>query len=80
MTQTSISRERGRRRDAEPSPRRRRQGLLARMENEAPLAAVPGLEIGHVTARHLSEAITRQPEGGHAGQARPKLTDRGATP
>jgi len=80
MTRTSVSRERGRRRDAEPGPRRRRQGLLARRETEAPLAAGPGLEIGHVTARHLSEAITRQPEGGYAGQARPKRTARGATP
>ncbi len=36
------------------------RGLLSRMENEAQLAGVLGHEIGHVTARHVSNALTRQ--------------------
>jgi predicted Zn-dependent protease len=36
------------------------RGLLSRMDNEAELAGVLGHEIGHVTARHVSTALTRQ--------------------
>ncbi|MBM3239771.1 tetratricopeptide repeat protein [Candidatus Poribacteria bacterium] len=36
------------------------RGLLTRMDNEAELAGVLGHEIGHVTARHVSTALTRQ--------------------
>jgi predicted Zn-dependent protease len=36
------------------------RGLLAYLENEAQLAVVIGHEIGHVTARHTAERITRQ--------------------
>ncbi|MFQ6042584.1 MAG: M48 family metalloprotease [Candidatus Poribacteria bacterium] len=36
------------------------RGLLSRMDNEAELAGVLGHEIGHVTARHVSNALTRQ--------------------
>jgi len=36
------------------------RGLLSRMDNEAELAGVLGHEIGHVTARHVSNAYTRQ--------------------
>lgn len=36
------------------------RGLLSQMENEAQLAAVLGHEVGHVTARHVNEMITRQ--------------------
>ncbi len=36
------------------------RGLLAKMTNEAQLAAVLGHEIGHVTARHAAAGYTRQ--------------------
>ena len=36
------------------------RGLLSRMDNEAEFAGVLGHEIGHVTARHVSNALTRQ--------------------
>lgn len=36
------------------------RGLVEKMTNEAQLAGVLGHEIGHVTARHISEAISRQ--------------------
>jgi predicted Zn-dependent protease len=36
------------------------RGLLSRMDNEAQVAGVLGHEIGHVTARHVSSALTRQ--------------------
>jgi len=36
------------------------RGLLSQMSNEAQLAAVLGHEVGHVTARHVNEIITRQ--------------------
>lgn len=36
------------------------RGLLAYLENEAQLAVILGHEIGHVTARHTAERITRQ--------------------
>ncbi|MHB8763843.1 MAG: M48 family metalloprotease [Deferrisomatales bacterium] len=36
------------------------RGLLAKMDNEAQLAAVLGHEIGHVTARHAAAGYTRQ--------------------
>jgi len=36
------------------------RGLISEMRNEAQLAAVLGHEIGHVTARHVNEMITRQ--------------------
>lgn len=36
------------------------RGLLSQMTNEAQLAAVLGHEVGHVTARHVNEMITRQ--------------------
>jgi predicted Zn-dependent protease len=36
------------------------RGLLSRMDNEAQLASVLGHEIGHVTARHVANALTRQ--------------------
>jgi predicted Zn-dependent protease len=36
------------------------RGLLAYLENEAQLAMILGHEIGHVTARHTAERITRQ--------------------
>ncbi len=36
------------------------RGLLTHMGNEAELASVLGHEIGHVTARHTAQAITRQ--------------------
>lgn len=36
------------------------RGLISEMQNEAQLAAVLGHEIGHVTARHVNEMITRQ--------------------
>ena len=35
------------------------RGILAYMDNEAQLAAVLGHEIGHVTARHTAQQITR---------------------
>lgn len=36
------------------------KGLAEKMSNEAQLAGVLGHEIGHVTARHINEKITRQ--------------------
>ncbi len=36
------------------------RGLLEQFENEAQLAGVLGHEIGHVTGRHIDEAITQQ--------------------
>ncbi|GAB4554469.1 MAG: hypothetical protein Tsb0013_17120 [Phycisphaerales bacterium] len=36
------------------------RGLMARMTNESQLAAVLGHEIGHVTAEHADQQITRQ--------------------
>jgi predicted Zn-dependent protease len=36
------------------------RGLISEMQNEAQLAAVLGHEVGHVTARHVNEMITRQ--------------------
>ncbi|MBC8233213.1 M48 family metalloprotease [bacterium] len=36
------------------------RGLISRMDNEAQVASVLGHEIGHVTARHVSSAYTRQ--------------------
>lgn len=36
------------------------RGLISQMTNEAQLAAVLGHEVGHVTARHVNEIITRQ--------------------
>ena len=36
------------------------RGLLTHMANEAELASVLGHEIGHVTARHTAQALTRQ--------------------
>lgn len=36
------------------------RGLAAKMTNEAQLAGVLGHEVGHVTARHINDAITRQ--------------------
>ncbi len=35
------------------------RGLAAKMTNEAQLAAVLGHEIGHVTARHINDRVTR---------------------
>jgi predicted Zn-dependent protease len=35
------------------------RGLLARLDNEAEMAAVIGHEIGHVTAEHVNERISR---------------------
>lgn len=36
------------------------RGLLAKMDNEAQLAGVLGHEVGHVTARHANDMVTRQ--------------------
>lgn len=36
------------------------RGLLAKMKNEAQLAGVLGHEIGHVTAQHIGQQMTRQ--------------------
>jgi len=36
------------------------RGLLAKMTNEAQLAAVLGHEIGHVTAKHINDRLTQQ--------------------
>lgn len=36
------------------------RGLVAQLENEAELAGVLGHEIGHVTAQHIDERISRQ--------------------
>lgn len=36
------------------------RGLAAKMTNEAQLAGVLGHEVGHVTARHINDAIARQ--------------------
>ena len=36
------------------------RGLMAKMDNEAQLAGVLGHEIGHVTAQHIGQRMTRQ--------------------
>lgn len=36
------------------------RGLAAKMTNEAQLAGVLGHEVGHVTARHINDAVARQ--------------------
>jgi predicted Zn-dependent protease len=40
------------------------RGIMAYMESEADLAGVIGHEIGHVTARHSSQRVTRQQAAG----------------
>lgn len=45
------------------------RGLLARLDDEAQLAAVLGHEIGHVTAQHIGQQVSRQMAVGAAATA-----------
>lgn len=44
------------------------RGLVSKMNNEAQLAGVLGHEIGHVTARHINDQLTRQTAAGVGAQ------------
>jgi predicted Zn-dependent protease len=44
------------------------RGLAAKMTNEAQLAGVLGHEIGHVTARHINDQLTRETAAGFGTQ------------
>jgi len=58
------------------------RGILTHMNSEAELASVLGHEIGHVTARHSAQQLSRQQftQLGLGGRLRPLAGDRGHRP